>query len=525
MSDQHRDDAAITSWLENLGDEPRFRGSVDLLDGEFLQGWCISCTSLADPVWLDVFLGSCHIGAVLASDNREDISTAIAYPVRAGFRFHLADCPESAAAEAIAEVRRARASDHATLLSARVRGSHLRLPYSPSFSFGEVEIARVLAILERRTTRPDGPKADVSAPPPGQPASHGHGAHGSGTLSSRDSSIRARRRRPPAPRTTPPGGSGEQRPSQMSAGMPALTATQGPGQRSGSVSQQAVANEIRQRINESAPLDSLLQELARLELMIHELTTDMNHLAAEVRAARAQRLVRDVLLPQVSSQYRGFDSARVDAGMPLDDTSGFYPLEYDHLGHPFRWTGPHHTFHFDLHLDRSVPLRFWLSLSASDGEDPAATRAFSDGVELPCEVVDLGDRIELGGVLMPREAGGLTRLYFRPCSMAEAVAPEPGGEDRLLGVVFRELRIEPIAEDELHRWLEYLQAPAAFREGGATASTAPPPMPLPDDVAGPDIVEGEWAELRHAPGDNGFAAGPTPSVASRHVDDHPRRIR
>jgi hypothetical protein len=86
---------------------------------------------------------------------------------------------------------------------------------------------------------------------------------------------------------------------------------------------------IRQRISEGAPLDALAQELAQQQTQIDEL-------AEQLRVLRAQRALRDVLLPQAQVSYKGLSVARIEAGMPLDTRRGFYSLEYDEHGQPFR---------------------------------------------------------------------------------------------------------------------------------------------------------------------------------------------
>lgn len=247
--------------------------------------------------------------------------------------------------------------------------------------------------------------------------------------------------------------------------------TQDPRERSPSRALQLAAQEIRRRLNDSTPLDSLVLEMAQQQLRLDELT-------AEVRVLSAQLLMRDLVLPLAAGQYRGNVSVVIDAGMPLDGDAGFYPLEYDDLGQSFRWTGPAPVFRFDLHLDRSGPLEFLLVLNAGSGERPEATRAFCDGAEVPCEANRQEHRLVLTGVLPPREALGLTRLYFQPPQMFSPSEMGTSSDDRVLGLVFRELRVGPLSDDEARLRLGRVQTPrptgSAVR--GPAVTTSPPTM-------------------------------------------------
>jgi hypothetical protein len=121
---------------------------------------------------------------------------------------------------------------------------------------------------------------------------------------------------------------------------------------------------------------------------------------------------RDLLLPEAKQRYAGRRSISIDAGMPIRDDQGFYELEYDGKGQPYRWAGPKRTFYFDLHVDRTEPLDIKLQL----GNHPVATgeglRCFSDNVEIPLVRRVSESFINFEAVLPPREILGLTRLLF-----------------------------------------------------------------------------------------------------------------
>lgn len=230
---------------------------------------------------------------------------------------------------------------------------------------------------------------------------------------------------------------------------------------------------IRQRISEGAPLDALAQELARQQALLDEL-------AEQLRVLRAQRVLRDVLLPQAQVSYKGLSVARIEAGMPLDTRRGFYSLEYDEHGQPFRWTGPAPSFHFDMHLDRTAPLRFRLVLAAGMGEALNEIRAFCDGAELPLDLQESTRTAEFSAVLLPRESLGLTRLSFMPYEMFQPKSP--GGETtdhRLLGVVFRELTLMPTSDEDAQAYLRSCDDLTQLMLTGGAVSLTPATPAIP----------------------------------------------
>lgn len=238
--------------------------------------------------------------------------------------------------------------------------------------------------------------------------------------------------------------------------------------------------EIRARINEGSPLESLLEELGRMQGLIEDL-------AAQVRVLRAQRSLRDLLLPEAQVAFKGINHVRIDAAQPLAESQGFYAMEYDAFGQSFRWTGPRPVFHFDLHLDRSAPLRLRVGLAKGFGARAKSLRAFVDGVELPLESADSPTRTDYAAVLLPREFLGLTRVAFMPTEMFRPAAL-PGQEDqRVLGVVFRDLSIEPTSQDEADDYLRRCDVVTQIRLATPSATGDGDVLPLPP----PPVLQAE----------------------------------
>lgn len=207
--------------------------------------------------------------------------------------------------------------------------------------------------------------------------------------------------------------------------------------------------EIKSRINEANVLDSLVNELAAQNMAIKNLSRQLEFL-------KAQRQIRDILLPQVRQSYQGQQSAKVDAGMPLKMQHGFHKTEYFENGKPYRWTGPEPLFYFDLHLDRTVPLKFTLLSIANDQGTHEGLRCFTDNIELPLVFREETYGVKYEAVLMPREIIGLTRIgflvakTFTPALSADQDTPS---DPRTLGLIFREIVVQPATEKEAKDYL------------------------------------------------------------------------
>jgi len=228
---------------------------------------------------------------------------------------------------------------------------------------------------------------------------------------------------------------------------------------------QAVTAELRALINENNVLNSLLELLASQHARVESLEREVSKL-------RARMHVRDVLLPEARQRYAGRTTITVDAGLPLRKDQGLYELEYDQLGHPYRWAGPERSFHFDLHLDRTVPLELRIRL----GKHPIGTgeglRCFSDDVELPLVRGPSIAFVEFTAVLLPREILGATRLNFVAAqSFVPKLAEGEAGDSRTLCVLFYELKVAPAAEGAD---LRYLHAVAPALEKRPTVATPQP---------------------------------------------------
>jgi hypothetical protein len=235
----------------------------------------------------------------------------------------------------------------------------------------------------------------------------------------------------------------------------------------------SLAREIRDELGEHNVLDALARELAASRLALAQVSDELAGLRREMNAIKVVQQARDILLPQARQHYAGRRKVTVEAGMPMPADRGFYGLERDGLGNPFRWTGPTASFHFDFHLDRSVPLRFVLQMPLWGAEHAQGLRATADEQVLPL-LRRAGNRLlDFEGVLMPRESLGVTRLSFVAAKLSAVPAEGDESSTRQLGVPFLRLSVAEMTEAELGEWLKTVDmAPA-------DAASAPATKPVP----------------------------------------------
>lgn len=218
-----------------------------------------------------------------------------------------------------------------------------------------------------------------------------------------------------------------------------------------------LAREIRDELGEHNVLDALARELAAERLALADLGQELAALKRELEAIKLVQKSRDILLPQARAQYAGRRKAAIEAGMPMPADRGFYGLERDGVGNPFRWTGPTPSFHFDVHLDRTVPLRFVLQMPMWGAEHANGLRAASDDMALPL-LRRPGNRVlDFEGMLLPRESLGVTRLTFIADHVSTAAAESDEHAARQLGVPFLRLTVGEASEAEFADWLKAVE--------------------------------------------------------------------
>lgn len=189
-------------------------------------------------------------------------------------------------------------------------------------------------------------------------------------------------------------------------------------------------------------LEGVLAELASLQIAYQ-------HLIVRTKTINNQLRMLDYPLQNLltSNEQVGASQVTIDAAFNLTAEQGFYDIEYNQSGVPFRWTGPSNIFYFELLLDRSEARELILKLGASLNEENLDTlRCLIDDQEILLKKEKKGGPYYFKGIVPKRTAIGWTRISFivpHPVKISEI---NPESEDsRALGVAFSDLTIKPLA--------------------------------------------------------------------------------
>jgi len=187
--------------------------------------------------------------------------------------------------------------------------------------------------------------------------------------------------------------------------------------------------------------DTLLRSIAR------ELSS-----AGESHAALLARIVALESLLKVSDRLLGGTQTLAAESLPgnvlieaihsLPSTGGFYGLEYDIAGAPYRWTGPNPHFSIDFFIDRRSGAKFIMRFSMLYARDvPHYIRCMADGEEIKVTTTPVGKGFETTGELAARVDGGATVLSFICPATASPAQLELTDDHRQLGLAFQWLRV------------------------------------------------------------------------------------
>jgi hypothetical protein len=175
------------------------------------------------------------------------------------------------------------------------------------------------------------------------------------------------------------------------------------------------AADILARVDRSSP-EKLLTSLAAELALVHQAN---QALLARIAAIETFQSISDrVLESDSSASVELAKSITVDAGFSLSAENGFYDLEYDSNGGPYRWTGPEPAFYFELLLDRSSPavltLRFMTIFMHPSPEK--ILRCLVDGQPVELQTRAVNGEFESSAILASRRAkGGSVVMFLCPC--------------------------------------------------------------------------------------------------------------
>lgn len=209
--------------------------------------------------------------------------------------------------------------------------------------------------------------------------------------------------------------------------------------------------QIIARLDRSSPdrlLNSLADELFRVHRAYQALAARMH--ALEITQATYDQMISSGEPAPLQTMPQ---ATVIDASFSLSTEAGFYHLEYDSMGVPYRWTGPEPTFLFELFIDRQFPAAIRLRFSqATFAQTQRAVRCYVDGHEITTALIEVDGEFEVHGMLPPRDLVGGSVVSF----VCPSVSAPEGQDIRQLGLVFRWLRIEtvpaaaPPATEETH---------------------------------------------------------------------------
>ena len=270
---------------------------------------------------------------------------------------------------------------------------------------------------------------------------------------------------------------------------------------------------IVQRFDRSSP-DALLKSIAKELVRLGQANV---LLEARLAAMESLQAIADRIAAgeegDVASHYPSHVS--IDAANSYLGALGFYEVEHDHNGVPYRWSGPERQFSFQIFVDRRESARFTLKFGQIYANAPLeGLLCFADGERVELTVKRVAAGHEAKGLLPLRKDSGGSVLTFL-CPATESPEERGFADRRQLGISFRVLTVE--AMEPVAAPVPVVKPPIA--EPRATVSVpipvplATPPAPVADS-AHPAPVQAAVAPVAVAPvaGGGGVTpAAPKPS--------------
>jgi hypothetical protein len=209
---------------------------------------------------------------------------------------------------------------------------------------------------------------------------------------------------------------------------------------------------IKERLLKADSGEAIVMELARLQAQLAHLVKVLGSLESRQQTLELALSAREILVAETHLDYRLPHSLTIEADHLLNPEDGFYNLEHDGRGRPYRWTGPGKAFRFTLYIDRSVPRRATAAFfSALDPAVFGAVQCYVDQKPVKAFYHFEGEthRIGVDIPVRPADAGVRTTITFMLPEVRSPRDLDPSNNDaRLLGLAFASLNVAPIEGSE-----------------------------------------------------------------------------
>lgn len=140
----------ITPRLDNLSEEPSWRGCIDAFTGAMFRGWVLSTDNLLKPVNLDVYLLGVLVGRTSTHLSRGDIAKTVGLPIKSGFQFSIHSISTEKASEVLSEVKRRAGSPLSlrAVLTIKIADTEVELPFSSKLKKAVIDVSQLGASLD-----------------------------------------------------------------------------------------------------------------------------------------------------------------------------------------------------------------------------------------------------------------------------------------------------------------------------------------------------------------------------------------
>lgn len=179
---------------------------------------------------------------------------------------------------------------------------------------------------------------------------------------------------------------------------------------------------------------AIADELIAVQINIERLSRDLQSICAYQSYSR----YFDLIIPEEDSRSLP-EAISIQASESLLSRDGFWPIDYDAGGTPFRWTGPdtHFAFHFFVDRKRSRHLSV-VAVDCVDFAKQKGLRVFVDGEPVSVRVTAHGRGMKISAELPARHGATATEIVIA----LPHVGLHPEVKDgRLVGLAFAELEI------------------------------------------------------------------------------------